>query len=285
MPAKFNISRWPCCKEAGVYDNCSAMAAGHPLQSLPDARHTRKASDVEVNSWKLTPTLRCAALVSILIVFSLRTVSAEYRCAHSFREITHAEIVPTQSLVGEINENYTFYCNYNTSAITNPVLFKTYSSELQKFVNMDTRRVNESSISVVINHNESTSYSIYCHDGTNLCRQNIRIGEKPKDIENLECVSYDWTGLNCTFIVPPNHVPVRYNFSYLMMPKPRDVITATYDNGVGVLYWNAKELGTRQRLLLNVTAVNGLGSNSYGHIVDVYDAGEEFEDAPEYEEF
>lgn len=57
--------------------------------------------------------------------------------------------------------------------------------------------------------------TIYCKYGyQGVTTVDINVGHKPDSIQKVDCHSYNWVDLNCSFIMPENHLPVQYELKY-----------------------------------------------------------------------
>nr|XP_053655600.1 uncharacterized protein LOC128704501 [Cherax quadricarinatus] len=64
--------------------------------------------------------------------------------------------------------------------------------------------VDNYTISLALSEAVPTTYNLYCFGGDSFCGAKVKVGYKPLDVENFECVSYNWLLLHCTWSLPNN---------------------------------------------------------------------------------
>lgn len=119
----------------------------------------------------------------------------------------------------ERGEKVTFVCSVDGfSESSNP-------SALLSFYNQTSRQTIDSSYVRILNKTaviltlpkvpEQKTTIICQYDGIQgVTNAELYVGRKPEKIPRLDCFSYHWISLNCTFIMPENHVPVQYELRY-----------------------------------------------------------------------
>lgn len=111
--------------------------------------------------------------------------------------------------------------------------------------------------------------TIYCKYGIQgVTTVDLFVGHKPDPIPKVECYSYNWVDLNCSFVMPENHVPVQYELKYFQGEK-KDVgsFRQTYDcesvtkvsNIFSCRFSDIKYRRSAKILTFQLTATNILG--------------------------
>ncbi|KAF4530569.1 hypothetical protein B566_EDAN009717 [Ephemera danica] len=87
-----------------------------------------------------------------------------------------------------------------------------------EFINI----VNTTTIQLTVENLPMDTYVYYCRLGdqvtaknqTPVCLNKVKVGKKPEEVQNFNCVSYNWQRLVCRWSVQPNPVPTKYKIYF-----------------------------------------------------------------------
>lgn len=188
----------------------------------------------------------------------------------------------------ERGEKVTFVCGVDGfSETSNPSANLSFYNQTsgQTIDQSYVRILNRTAVELTLPKVPEQRTTIYCqYNGVQgVTTAELNVGRKPDRISKLDCYSHNWEYLNCSFIMPENHVPVQYELRYSQGEKKNlvnaiQVYDCEYikkvDNVYKCRFPEGKYRRTAQFLTFNLTAKNLLGQttefyefDNFAHIV------------------
>lgn len=132
------------------------------------------------------------------------------------------------------------------------------------------RKINSTSIELTLHKVPEQKTTVYCKYGDQgVTTIELYIGHKPDPIPKVDCYSYNWVDLNCSFKIPENHVPVQYELKYSQGERNKHgrqyyecEFVSKQNNIFSCRFSENKYRRSSPFFFFNLTAINHLGSHS-----------------------
>ncbi|XP_068236618.1 uncharacterized protein [Palaemon carinicauda] len=144
--------------------------------------------------------------------------------------------------------------------------------------------VDNYTITATVDIAEPGEYKLFCSSEflpPKVCTRSIIVGYPPLDVSDLECRSWNWKILECSWKIPHNPAQEPADDYQIHLVSSNEVSECHCDGGAGrcgsrtegcmktCCSWDQPSYPpAEQYLTINVTAVNQLGSESFAHRID-----------------
>lgn len=199
----------------------------------------------------------------------------------------------------ERGEKVTFVCGvHGFSEFSNPSANLSFYNQTsgQTIDQSYVRILNKTAVELNLPKVPEQRTTIYCqYNGVQgVTTAELNVGRKPDKIPQLDCYSEHWVDLNCSFVMPENHVPVHYELRYSQGER-RNMVNAIQvydcefitkiDNVYMCRFSEGKYRRTAQFFTFNLTAKNLLGQttefyefDNFAHIIAATPAEFKYDD-------
>lgn len=233
---------------------------------------------------------RSGKLINFLIAFFLLNSCISLSQASDGQKAVSGRILPSYAYL-ERGDKATFVCQVegfdDSESPSSRLSFFNQTSQKTidaKFIRILNRTAIELSLPTV----PEQATVIYCQYESptgmkGVTTAELYVGRKPDKIEKLDCFSYHWISLNCSFVMPENHVRVSYELRYSAGDlKSLQANRLLYDCEAGQPennVWSCRFIDLKYRrssplFTFNLTAKNFLGEttsfyefDNFAHII------------------